>query len=250
MKPAVYRTLTWVVLPVIIVALVVAIIKGIKKPIDFDNEKQAREQVAIQRLKDIRTLETVYKSETGRYTSSADTLRMFYLDGKISVEMQIGSSDDSVAVAYTDALKKQLKKKSPKMTDEQFAQKCHELYNEAKAKGDDLTAAKLVFTIKTPQLVRSTLFLDATGRTETFNIDSTFTIPFCGKPVIFRDTVKEVSGVPVPLFEACMPYRHLLAGMDNQLRINLDAEKIKLEKYPGLKVGDIEKANNNAGNWE
>ncbi len=59
-----------------------------------------------------------------------------------------------------------------------------------------------------------------------------------------------VSGVPVPLFEAKMPYKLLLKGLDNQLRINLDADRKDQNKYEGLQVGSITAPNNNAGNWE
>ena len=62
--------------------------------------------------------------------------------------------------------------------------------------------------------------------------------------------VKTVTGVPVPLFEAKMPYKLLLRGMDNQLRINLDAERRDQNRYEGLQVGSITAPNNNAGNWE
>jgi hypothetical protein len=65
-----------------------------------------------------------------------------------------------------------------------------------------------------------------------------------------RSEVREVSGVKVPLFEAMMPYKSLLNGLNEQLVINTIAEREDLELYPGLKVGDIEKPNNNAGNWE
>ena len=71
-----------------------------------------------------------------------------------------------------------------------------------------------------------------------------------GEPVIMEAVVKTVSGVPVPLFEAKMPYKALLKGMDNQLRINLDAEKRDQNRYEGLQVGSITAPNNNAGNWE
>lgn len=251
MKPEQYKALTLGVLPVVIILMVVGIVAGIMKPIKFEEQRKARESVGIQRLKDIRTLETLFKSENGRYTDSADTLKMFYTEGTITVEMQMGSADDSASVAYTSAVKKQMQKKNPriKLTDEVFAAQCSKLYNEMKEKGDS-SYKLLVFTIKTAQPVRKTVFLTNEGRSEEFNIDSTFIIPFCGQPVIMRDTVKEVSGVPVPLFEACMPYKAILKGLDNQLRINLDFEREKLEKYKGLKVGDIEKANNNAGNWE
>ena len=62
--------------------------------------------------------------------------------------------------------------------------------------------------------------------------------------------IRMVSGVPVPLFEARIPYKKLLKGMDNQLRINLDAERRDQNKYEGLQVGSISAPNNNAGNWE
>ena len=65
-----------------------------------------------------------------------------------------------------------------------------------------------------------------------------------------RSDVKKVSGVNVPLFEACMPYRSLLKGLDNQLRINLDADMRDRGRYEGLQVGSVTAPNNNAGNWE
>lgn len=62
--------------------------------------------------------------------------------------------------------------------------------------------------------------------------------------------VKKVSGVDVPLFEAKLPYKALLNGLDNQLRINLDADRREQGRYEGLQVGSISAPNNNAGNWE
>ena len=42
----------------------------------------------------------------------------------------------------------------------------------------------------------------------------------------------------------------LRKGLDRQLIVNLKAEKEDMGQYPGLKVGDINNPNNNAGNWE
>lgn len=84
-----------------------------------------------------------------------------------------------------------------------------------------------------------------------FSIDSIGIIPFSGgEKVIMQSAVKSVSGVNVPLFEACMPFNSLLKGLDRQLIINLNAEREKLGQYPGLRVGNVETPNNNAGNWE
>ena len=76
-------------------------------------------------------------------------------------------------------------------------------------------------------------------------------IPFSeGDQIIMHETIKEVSGVDVPLFEAQIPYASLLKGMDRQLLVNLIYERIETDRYPGLQVGSIENPNNNAGNWE
>ena len=105
---------------------------------------------------------------------------------------------------------------------------------------------KLVFKIENEIAVKDTLF---THRND-FCVDSLAFIPFCGDSVMMESTVKKVSGVNVPLFEAKMPYKSLLRGLNNQLRINLDAEQEDKGRYKGLMVGSIDAPNNNAGNWE
>ena len=212
------------------VGLVYLIYDSVMQPVNFNKEKAHREQVAIQRLKDIRTLQVAFKGVNERFTSDVDSLIAFYKEGKMEIIMQIGSNDDSLAVANTA----QIKRKNRNITNEQLM----ELYR----KGEPL-----VFSTKITIPVKDTLF---NGR-EDFIPDSLAFIPFSGgKRVEMESTIKMVSGVQVPLFEARMPYRDLLKGMDNQLRINLDAEREDQNKYPGLQVGSITAPNNNAGNWE
>ena len=145
--------------------------------------------------------------------------------------MQVGSADDSVAWAHTEKIKKANRKITP--------EKLLEMYEA----GDK----DLVFSVVTKIPVKDTLFL----RRDDFHIDSLATIPFSGgAPVEMDADTRMVSGVPVPLFEAKMPYKLLLKGMDNQLRINLDADRRDQNKYEGLQVGSLVAPNNNAGNWE
>ncbi|MCI1720564.1 MAG: hypothetical protein LKM37_06075 [Bacteroidales bacterium] len=93
------KVLTWVVFPIVIIVLTIAIVKSIEGPIQFKKERARREAVAIQRFKDIRTLEVAYKSKHGKFTASIDSLIDFYNNGQITIVKQIGSMDDSVAVA-------------------------------------------------------------------------------------------------------------------------------------------------------
>ena len=212
------------------VALVYFLVASIQKPVKFDKELAARSQVGIQRLKDIRTLQVAFKSATGHFTADIDSLINYYNEGQMEIVMQIGSNDDSLAVANTAAVKK----KNRKITPEQLM----ELYRQGQS---------LVFSVTTKIPVRDTLFH---GRTD-FCADSLAFIPFSGgQKVEMEAIVKTVSGVQVPLFEARMPYRALCVGMDNQLRINKDEEMRNMNRYEGLQVGSITAPNNNAGNWE
>ena len=223
-----------VVLGALIVLLVWLTVKSVQKPVQFNKEVAARSQVAIQRLKDIRALQEAYKSVNGRFSSTVDSLKLFYENGKMDIVMQIGSLDDSLAVANTEAIKKANKKLKPaEMT--------------AKLAAAYAAGQKVVFSTVTEVPVRDTLFASRRD----FCVDSLAFIPFSGgQKTEMEATVKTVSGVQVPLFEARMPYRALCKGLDNQLRINLDAERKDQNKYEGLQVGSITAPNNNAGNWE
>lgn len=236
------KVLLYLIFPLAIIGLGYMIVESVMEPVRFNNEREAREQVAIQRLKDIRTLQNAFKTENGRFTASFDTLKSFYTDSSMKVVMQLGSADDSVAVANTE----QLKKRNPRIKPEQML----ELYR----KGE-----RLVFRIENEIPVKDTLFKEVrTDARLAFNLDSLAFVPFSdGDSITMAAVVKTVSGVRVPLFEASMSYKSLLKGMDNQLRINLDAqEKERNEKkygtsdFSGLKVGSVTAPNNNAGNWE
>ena len=228
------KILVEILLALAAVGCVYGIYRSIMKPVNFNKEKARRQEVAVQRLKDIRTLEVAFKGVNNRYTADIDSLINFYNTGKMDIVMQVGSKDDSLAWENTERVKKAFKK----LSKDELNQKFMELYRQGE---------KLVFSISTPIAVKDTLF---NGRPD-FSIDSLRYIPFSGKQPIEMDAiVKTVSGVQVPLFEARMPYKALLKGMDNQLRINLDAEREDQNRYQGLQVGSVNQPNNNAGNWE
>ncbi|MCI6329118.1 MAG: hypothetical protein MR793_10810 [Bacteroidales bacterium] len=220
-----------VLLLFVIAGLVYVIVQSVMQPVNFNKQMEYRKGVGVQRMKDLRTLQEAYKSVYGKFSQSADSLADFYKNGQMEVLMQIGSNDDSVAVANTEKLKKSSR---GKLTPEMM----YKLYQEGQ---------NLVFSISSKINVRDTIFKNRSD----FNIDSLRYIPFSQGDTIQMDAIiKEVSGVKVPLFEARMPYKSLLKGLDNQLRINLDADCRASNRYEGLQVGSISAPNNNAGNWE
>ncbi len=232
MNQTLKKILTWFVFPVIIIVLAVAIVSSIMQPVNFNKQRDFRKGVAVQQMKDIRTLQVAFKAENGRFAPAVDTLIDFYNNGHMTVVMQIGSMDDSTAVQHTEAVKKANKGKISGL----------ELYQMYLAGDKDL-----VFSVENKTPVKENLFTDR----ENFDINGLKYIPFSeGEEIIMNATIKQVSGVQVPLFEAKIPYKSLLKGLNNQLRINLDAECRAQNRYEGLQVGSIEAPNNNAGNWE
>ena len=233
------KTILSIVLALVCVFLVYKIYDGVMQPVRFEKDVNARKKVAIQQLKDIRDLQVAYKGVNDRFTASFDTLKDFYKNGQMVVLMQVGSKDDSLAVAHTNDVKKAYK---GKITDAEL----YKLYQQ----GDK----NLVFSVQNKIAVKDTLFRSR----KDFNIDNIDKIPFAVgeygaaevQNIQMDAIVKKVSGVDVPLFEAKLPYKSLLNGLDHQLIVNLIAEREDLGQYEGLQVGSITAPNNNAGNWE
>ena len=228
------KVFTYLIFPICIAGLVYLNVESIKEPVEFKKHKEYRESVAVQRLKDIRDLQVAFKNVNARYASTIDSLQWFYNEGKMKITLQVGSKDDSLAMANT----KKMSQKYSYLKKEKLQQKLYELY----LAGEQ----NLVFEVSHDIAVKDTLF----NHREDFCIDSLAFIPFSGDSIIMESTVKKVSGVNVPLFEASMPYNSLLKGLNRQLVVNLNAEREDQGRYQGLQVGSVSQPNNNAGNWE
>ncbi len=184
------------------------------KPISFNKEKLVIEQATIQKLKDIRSAQVAFKSEYSRYTGDFDSLITFVKEGRFSVVKAIGSIPDSLLEAG--------------MTEKQAVKK------------------GLISRDTVKVSVLDSLF------TSVYPIDSIRYIPYAGSQEFALGAGWIITGskVRVPVFEAKVPYRILLSRLDPQLVINYTEEREKITGYPGLRVGSLTEATNNAGNWE
>ncbi|MGE4586734.1 MAG: hypothetical protein AB7D05_05270 [Mangrovibacterium sp.] len=201
----------------IIIAIVFGflIYKSIERPIDFERAKTTRYNATIQKLKDIRKAESAYKDEYGRFTGSWDTLITFVKHDSLRLVRRIGMLTDSMIEAG---------------------------WNEETA-------------IKKGRIIRDTIRVSV--------LDSLFGKKYPIEKIKYvpvTDTVAEFhlgativatgSGIKVPVFEAKAHNNTILKNLDRQLVINLNDERRTNNKYPGLKVGSLDEANNSAGNWE
>lgn len=199
------KTVYQILLLILIVVLSYFVYESIMNPIRFKNEKDKRYEKTIERLKDIRTAQLAYRSENKKFTGSFDTLINFVRFDSFKIVRQIGSYDDSAAVA------------------------------KGLVSRDTLRVCVLdsIFNINYP-------------------LDSLRFAPYTGgaKFEMAAGELKTGSGLIIQVFEAKVHNDILLKGLDRQLVVNENDLRKKLERYPGLKVGSLTEATNNAGNWE
>ena len=245
MELIIKRILTYAVLPAAIVVLAYYNVMTITAPLRFEEARKAREAVAIQRLDDIRELQKAYVSIHGVYASSIDTLKKFYNEGVRPVPIRIGDADDSLSVEKTEKVKAELMKtkrytSAPKnLRDSVLSRMLYERYK----KGEE----NLVFEIDSIVPIRKVLFAD---RGDSFSIDSLAFIPFSGgDSIIMKAGELQGEYSSTAVFQVQMPYKSLLKGLDEQLCVNLIADRDSSNRYPGLKLGDLERADI-TGNWE
>ncbi|MBP5365788.1 MAG: hypothetical protein J6Y82_07675 [Bacteroidales bacterium] len=196
-----------------IVFLAYLLYESIMEPIRFQEQYDKRKTAIVNRLKQIRDVQVAYKANYNKYTGSFDTLIDFAKNGNMKLVMMEGS--------LTDSLLK-------------------EGWTEAKAIKAGIIKRDTVYVA-----IKDTLCKD-------YNPDSLRFVPFTNnqKFEMGASAITTSSGLVIPVFEASVTNRVFLKGLDNQQRINMDKEAEQLGRFPGIKVGSLEEANNNAGNWE
>ena len=225
-----------VALKILLVAAVVVLAymcyKSITGPIEFNTEKELRDKAIIARLIDIRKAQIEYKNVYKTHAGYFDDLGKFLKTAKLPLVIKEGVLTD-------EQLEKGMTEK-----------KAMAINNKAKKTG----YWKEVEKEGLMNFKRDTLWVAVTDTIYApgFNADSLRYVPF-GNGVQFEmvtrsDTTK--SGAPLNLFQAQTPYETYLGGLNTQELANLKDLQTKLGKYCGLRVGDIEQPNNNAGNWE
>lgn len=89
------KTLIQLGLFVVIIALGFFVYESIMEPVRFNKEKNQREKVVIERLKDIRNSQFIYKQLSGAYAPNFDTLISFLKVAEIPVVKIIPDPNDT-----------------------------------------------------------------------------------------------------------------------------------------------------------
>ena len=227
------KTVLNIVLAAIAVFLLYICYESVMGPVRFEEEKNFRDKVVQARLLDIRKAQAEYSNTHDRqYTDNFDSLIYFVKNQKLPLVFKKGVlSDAQLENGLTEAKAMAIINKAKKTGK----------YDEVKKNGLENFSRDTTWVA-----VIDTIFPKG------FNADSLRYVPF-GNGVQFQmDTLTQVarSGAPICLLEVKTPYEAYLGDLDKQEIINLKDQHAQLNKYCGLKIGDLETANNNAGNWE
>lgn len=231
-----------VVVRVLLVAAVILLAflcwKSIQGQIDFNVEVKHRDNAVIQRLVDIRTTQVAYRTQKGSYTANFNELTDFIKTGKVASVARSGDlTEEQLEAGMTEA-----KAISIIRSGNEKAIRAAGLWDENK---------------NAPQLMRDSIYAPAAEvlfPNRRFNPDSLAFVPF-GNGTKFEmavDSLITASGYPVQVFEAKTPYTAYLSDLDKKL-LNQKIQEVldrPGDKYPGMMVGSLQVANNNAGNWE
>lgn len=227
------KTVFNVILTVCVLVLIYICYASIMGPINFEAEKDVRDKAVQARLLDIRKAQVEFRNLNGqKYTDNFDSLIAFVKTQKLPFIYKEGElTDEQLENGLTEKKAMAIINKAKKTGN----------YNEVKKKGLENFKRDTMWVA-----VLDTIFPKG------FNADSMRYIPYGNGAQFEMDTVTQItkSGAPVSLLEVRAPYDVYLNGLDRQEIINLKDMQGKLNKYLGLKIGDLVTPNNNAGNWE
>ena len=245
------KKLVNIVLVLCVAGLAYICVGSIMGSINFGKEREKREKEIIARLIDIRTAQIAFKDQNkGQYTDNFDELIEFIKTAQIPFVMKVGDlTDKQLENGMTD-------KKAAKLIND--ARKAKP--SVAQRKWKEAERAGLVRLNKKGEVEefyysRDTLWVAAVDTlfAKGFNADSLRYVPFGNGAEFELRTGCDSSGKSgnkLYLFEAKTPYRTYLEGINRDELNNLIDFQLELGRYPGLKVGDTEDGNNNAGNSE
>jgi len=207
-----------ILLFIAIIALAYLSYQSINKPLEFGKIQEQRYERIIDQLKDIRKAQGAYKEVNGKYTGSFDTLISFIKTDSMPLIKSIGSlTDEQVEAGMTE--------------------------KEAVKKGF---------------ITRDTIKISALDTIfgKEYAIENLKYVPFTKGQHEFKlgaGVFITGSQVKVQVFKARVSnmiiFEDIFEEYSEEIK-ELNGNRIRLNKYPGLMVGSLEEANNNAGNWE
>ena len=208
------------------------LITGIQAPIEFKKEREYRYSYVINNLKDIRKAQVAYKDEKGVYASKFEDLIYFVNNDSMRVIRKLGTLPDTLTEQM--AIDKGMTfSKLPAVVSKSLSKK---LFNVDLAEDFEITDEATTQTaLSIGFLIRDTIKISVKDTVfgADYHVDSLEYVPFSAKHAKFTLAAGEIvtaSKIKIQVFEA------------------VDTDPFDPNKV--LKVGSLDQATNNAGNWE
>lgn len=231
-------------------------VDSVVTPIQFENTRADREVAVVKNLVAIRTAEVEFRQVNGRFTDNADSLLLFLKNTPKKEVLKEGSLNEkqlesgmtelkAVKILNTAKAKAKANKALSFANDDELYAYIWQNDREVIANGLAGFRRDTVYNNMLESLYK--------GEYNAENIDEIVVVPFSnGVRYEFEvnNNYTTSQGIRIPLFVARAHYNVYLADQDAQELVNLIDKETKLDHYPGLKVGDVDAPNNNAGNWE
>lgn len=248
------KTIIRILLGLAACALAYFCISSVLTPIKFEDQRQKREVAVVKNLIALRTAEVEFNHVNNRYTADLDSLVLFLQNApKKEVRKEGSLTDKQLEAGLTEhKAVKILNTAKAKAQRKQKFESEDELYAYIWANDKEVISNGLQ-GFRRDTLYKNMIKELYKGEYTADNIAQITYIPYSNEQrfeVEVNNTYTTSQGIRVPLFEARAHFNTYLADLNDQERVNLIDKETKLEHYPGLKVGDIEAPNNNAGNWE
>ncbi len=206
------RAIFQVLFTILVVVFGYMLFDNINKPIKFERELNKRTKATVEKLKDIRTIQVAFKDKYGSYTGDFDSLISFVEIDSFEIERLkiVGTWDQD------------------EMTKEQ--------------------------ALKAGIIIKSSSFVpvkDSIWKKQKYPVKEIKDVPFTDTEFnLASGEIITGSKVKVQVFECYASYVDLLKDLDQQELSNYIDAKTKFGAFPGIKVGSLTEATNNAGNWE
>ena len=248
------KTVIRILLGLAACALAYFCISSVLTPIKFEDQRQKREVNVVKNLVALRTAEVEFHHVNNRYTANLDSLVLFLKTApKKEVRKEGSLTDKQLEAGLTEhkAVKIMNTAKAKAQRKQKFEDE-DALYAFVWANDPDVKKNGLQ-GFRRDTLYKNMIEELYKGEYTADNIEQIIYIPYSLDErfeVEVNNNYTTSQGIRIPLFEARAHYNTYLWDLNNQERVNIIDKETKLEHYPGLKVGDIEAPNNNAGNWE
>jgi len=210
------KNIVRIILGIATIGLAYLLFNSIMEPQRYETLRKLREEIVIDRLKDIRTTQIAFRNAHGRYISTMDSLIMFLEEGRLPTVRRTGQIPEEMTEA--EALRAGLIRRDTIFSN------AYEMLFPDRDKAAHLASLK---------------YIPFTDRTIEFTMETGF---------IQRGSAE--ASIEVAVIEVSAPWKAFMREPEwRQLVVNATARAKDINRFPGRKFGSMTDPVTE-GNWE